>query len=219
MRTREIQGYDVQESAWTIFNRTFRLCFPADQDGLLDSPNTLARFEQDEYLPYWGQPWPASALLAEYLLRTTPHVGGRVIEIGAGLGLVSLAAAALGWPVVASDYDEDALRFIRENADRNHLRLAGTMLLDYRQPPDRPCWDCILAADLLYEERLVAPVAKWIKAALAEGGVAMVCDPNRSTADNFHEELEKLGLSHGCFPLTGTFSGTGRRGRLWMIQE
>ena len=122
---------------------------PASPDALLDEE----AFARDEFLPYWAELWPAATALAAAL----PDVAGlRVVELGCGLGLPSLVAAARGAVVTASDWADDAVELLRENAARNRLVLRAEVR-DWREPwPER--FDIVLAADVLYERRNVEPL-------------------------------------------------------------
>ena len=64
--------------------------------------------------------------MAERLARTHGR-GQRLLEIGCGLGLVSLVAVAAGFDVLASDYFEPALEFTAVNA--------VCQLVSHRRPP------------------------------------------------------------------------------------
>jgi len=76
-----------------------------------------------------------------------------VLELGAGLGLPSFAAALAGADVLATDWADDAVALLRANAERNriHLRAEAARWDD----PERfgTGWDVVLAADVLYEQR------------------------------------------------------------------
>jgi predicted nicotinamide N-methyase len=110
-------------------------------------------FADDEFLPYWAELWPAALALAEAL----PEVRGlRVVELGCGLGVTSLVAAARGADVVATDWAEDAVALLRRNAERNGLALRAEVW-DWRERRDER-FDLALAADVLYEQRNVEPV-------------------------------------------------------------
>jgi predicted nicotinamide N-methyase len=122
---------------------------PVSPDALLDEE----AFARDEFLPYWAELWPAALALAAAL----PDVAGlRVVELGCGLGLPSLVAAARGATVTATDWAADAIDLLRENAARNGLEL-GASLYDWRKPCDER-FDLVLAADVLYEQRNVEPL-------------------------------------------------------------
>jgi predicted nicotinamide N-methyase len=122
---------------------------PEAPDALIDED----AFEQDEFLPYWAELWPAALALAEAL----PDVRGvRVVELGCGLGVTSLVAAARGAEVVATDWAEDAIALLRQNAARNGLDVRA-LVRDWRDPWQER-FDLAVAADVLYEQRNVEPV-------------------------------------------------------------
>ena len=212
------RGYTLRRETWRIGGRPIHLAWPAEPDALLDLPRTRERFARDEYLPYWAQPWPVGVLLAEYLLAAGDGRERSAIELGCGIGLVSVAAALAGWRVTATDYDEDALAFADLNASLNRVSLAGCERVDFVEQKPSRTWDCVLAADLLYERRLSEPVAHWIAAALAPGGRALVGDPNRSAAEGFGPAAEALGLQVEMEALSSTApAGLLNRGRLWRV--
>ncbi|KAJ3052334.1 Methyltransferase-like protein 22, partial [Rhizoclosmatium hyalinum] len=69
-------------------------------------------------LPLVGlQVWNGALLLAEYISwRRSVVVGKRVVEVGAGTGVVSFVAAAVGAVrVVATDVGVDVLGLLKEN--------------------------------------------------------------------------------------------------------
>ncbi len=122
---------------------------PTAPDALIDEE----AFARDEFLPYWAELWPAASALAHAL----PEVSGlRIVELGCGLGLPSLVAAARGAQVTATDWAEDAIELLRANAARNGLELDVEMR-DWREPWQER-FDLVLAADVLYERRNVAPL-------------------------------------------------------------
>jgi predicted nicotinamide N-methyase len=122
---------------------------PESPEALIDEE----AFDEDEFLPYWAELWPAALALAEAL----PDVQGlRVVELGCGLGVPSLVAAARGADVTAVDWAEDAIELLQENATRNGLTLRAERR-DWREPWDER-FDLALAADVLYERRNVEPV-------------------------------------------------------------
>ncbi|MGI8510900.1 MAG: class I SAM-dependent methyltransferase [Gemmatimonadaceae bacterium] len=163
---------------------------PRSADDLIDED----AFERDERLPYWAELWPSSTILADFVVSDT-RPRGRTIELGAGIGLVSIAAAMAGHDVVASDYYQDALAFTRANAHRNLNREVETRLVDWRDVPESlPRFDVVLASDVLYESRYAPLVAGVLDRFLASRGVAYVADPGRVAAGAFVDACAERGL-------------------------
>jgi predicted nicotinamide N-methyase len=194
----QFRGYAVKVERVTIGEQIYELLAPADVDRLLDDPAVESRFRRTEYMPYWATLWPAALVLADEVAQwpviapddEPPHV----LELGCGLGLVGLVASIHGYRVTATDYDQDALAFVEENARRNRVPMPAVRALDWCETftdlrPER-----ILAADVLYEARNLRPVAEFIRRHLAPAGFALVSDPCRATADGFAEVAGVCGL-------------------------
>lgn len=190
----QCQWYDID-----VAGRRFRFAGPATPDDLLSDPEVERRFERDEYMPYWATPWPAAALLAGHLAAQPVRAGAATLELGAGLGIVSVVAAAFGHRMIATDYDDDALDFVRENARVNQVTLDGVQRLDWRSPPPLH-HERIVAADVLYEDRHLATIADLLAAGLAPGGEALLSDPDRARADDFPLHARRRGLTCVAIP-------------------
>ena len=197
------------EFSLTVADTEFRLAVPPDPDSLLESAEVQARFDRDEYIPYWAELWPAAHLLADQILRDWPRGRGRTaLEVGCGVGLLSLAAARAGWRVRATDYDRDAVEFARRNAQLNGLDIACS-LLDWRDAGFCDSFELILAADVLYEKRNHRPVADLLSRCLSPDGVGLVCDPDRTGTAGFEDLLDEAGLR----TQRKSLSGSTREGR------
>jgi predicted nicotinamide N-methyase len=134
-------------------------------------------------MPYWAELWPSGAALARFL-GDQDLAGKRVLELGAGLGLPSLAAALRGADVLATDWAEEAVTLLRENAARNGIALRAERVR-WDEPGlllEEAPWDLVLGADLLYEERN----AKLLLELLPRlGGDVLLADPGRPAAAGF----------------------------------
>jgi predicted nicotinamide N-methyase len=154
-------------------------------------------FERDERLPYWADVWPSSTALAG-VVSALDGRGKRALELGCGLGLVTVAALRAGFDVVATDYYEDALLFARRNALSGAGREPLTRHADWRAfPSDLGAFDLVLASDVLYEREYATLVANAIVASLAPGGVALVADPGRVALLSFVTACEQRGCTVG----------------------
>lgn len=175
---------DLVEEVVVVDGRDLAFRRPRDPEQLLDEE----RFAAEEYLPYWAELWPAGVALAQ-AVGTRSLKGARVLELGCGLGLPSIAAALAGGRVLATDWSDDALELLRENADANGATLE-TEVIDWRAPAsllDRAPFDLVLAADVLYEQ----PNADLLAELLPQlGGEVLLADPGRKTLDDF---LERVG--------------------------
>lgn len=123
-------------------------------------------------LPFWAKLWPASILLAYYAKRVEPKPGDRCLEIGAGVGLAGLVAAANGFETLISDIETDALIFSRINILKNSLEgNARVARVDFGAGKDRdPLKDryqLLLGAEVLYIEDTYRQLTKFIQRHLA----------------------------------------------------
>jgi predicted nicotinamide N-methyase len=157
---------------------------PRDAEALVDEHS----FEEDEFLPYWAQLWPSGVALAR-AVATRALRGARVLEVGCGLGLPSLAAALAGGRVLATDWSPTAIDLLRDNAARNGATIE-TAVVSWTAPQpllDRAPFDLVLAADVLYERRNV-PVLAGLLPRL--GREVLLADPGRPPLPGF---LERTG--------------------------
>jgi len=180
----------------TVGGRTVHLEKPRNADDLISE----ADFVHDERLPYWADLWPAAVVLAEHLLRERALLGAapdgaRALELGCGLGLVTLAAQLAGYAATGTDYYEDALRFTARNTLRHTGEAPAVRLVDWRAlPTDLGQYDLVLAADVLYERAYAAYVADAIARTMAPSGRALVADQGRVALEAFLEEAAARGL-------------------------
>ena len=188
-----VERYETREYRVEAAGRAIRILGPEQADRLLDDPIVAQRFAADEYLPYWAQPWPAAVMLADEAQRHLPPGLGPILEIGAGLGIASIALATAGHRVIATDYDEDALAFIRANARLNDVELYDVRFCDWRHPP-LETFSAIIGSDVLYEARHLEPVAHFLSAGLQAGGQAIISTPVRAAAEAFPALVEEAGL-------------------------
>jgi predicted nicotinamide N-methyase len=144
---------------------------PSEPEALLDEE----AFADDEFMPYWAELWPAGLALADAL--PADLAGRRVVELGCGLGVPSLVAAARGAHVTAVDWADDAIVLLRENAARNGLVLEAVRA-DWRSLDG--AFDLALAADVLYEARYVEPLVQLLPRLAPEAIVALAGRPHEA---------------------------------------
>lgn len=97
---------------------------------------------------YWSFCWASGQVMAQWLLTNPERVAGRrVLDFGAGCGIVAIAAAMAGArEVIAADIDPDALAATTLNAQHNGVTV--TVVEDWREAARA---EVLLAADVLYD--------------------------------------------------------------------
>jgi predicted nicotinamide N-methyase len=133
--------------------------------------------------PYWSVLWRSGVALAREVEERRPR-GLRVVELGCGLALPSIAAARAGATVLATDAESEALALVRRNADLNGTTVE-TATVDWTAPDDLVAhapFALVLAADVLYESADVAPLLSLLPRLAPE---AWIAEPGRSVAAAF----------------------------------
>ena len=182
--------FDVVHTEFPLAGRKVTLHHPRNADALISEED----YVQDERLPYWADIWPSSRVLAERVV-TMQADGRRLLELGCGAGLVSVAAAIAGFDVTASDYYEDALRFTALNVLVNTGTLIDTREADWRRfPHDMGRFDLVVASDVLYEREYAGLIASVLDRTLTGRGRALIADPGRVAAPDFVEQCKERGM-------------------------
>ena len=180
----------VEEHPVRIGGRSFSLIRPRNADDLISE----ADYVMDERLPYWADLWPSATVLANHL-ATQEGDGRSLLELGCGLGLVTVAAGMAGYDVLATDYYEDALRFTAENARRAGVPVPSVRMVNWRAlPDDLGRFARVVAADVLYETEYGPLVADVIARTLAPEGTATIADPGRAAVPEFVRQCAARGL-------------------------
>lgn len=168
-----------------------RLEHPRSAEDLISQDD----FDRDERLPYWADLWPSAIALAQALGQLSTGAA-HTLELGCGLGLVTVSALRAGHDVLATDYYADALLFTRRNALRATGREPRVQLVDWRSLPGTlGRFDLVLASDVLYERAYAQLVCSVIARTLTPAGVALVADPGRAAVGTFVAECGSAGLS------------------------
>ena len=123
--------------------------------------------------------WPAAEVLVEWALSTLSP--SRVLELGAGLGLVGLALARQqGFQVMLSDGDARVCANLRYNAALNDLDEDVVRQFRWEDGLWEEPFDVVLAADCLYDPALAPPFAAVVDQAVARGADVVLANAVRN---------------------------------------
>lgn len=149
---------------------------------LADASSGLSRLaseDADFRTPYWAYVWAGGAVLARYLLDHPESVAGRrVLDLGAGSGLVAIAAMRAGaLSVRAVDVDRFAVAAAGLNAEANGV-VAESVEADL-SGADPPDVEMILAGDVFYDPALAGQATAFFERCVEAGIEVLIGDPRR----------------------------------------
>jgi predicted nicotinamide N-methyase len=149
----------------------------------------LAESDENFEAPYWAYAWGGGLALARHILDHPQIVAGRdVLDLGAGSGIVAIAAAKSGVKsVLAADIDPYAIMATGLNAAANGVTIATHLGdLTVGAPPNV---DVVLVGDLFYEAGLAERVTGFLERCVRSGIQVLVGDPWRSFLPRRHLRL------------------------------
>ena len=129
--------------------------------------------------PYWAYCWAGGMALAHFIAERPETVRGlRVLDFGAGSGLVAIAAAKAGAKAVcAAETDPFGVAAIALNAALNGVAVEVSAGGAADAPP--PAVDVVLAGDVFYDAAVAARSLQFLERSVAAGIEVLVGDPGR----------------------------------------
>jgi predicted nicotinamide N-methyase len=150
------------------------------------------RQDEDLHLPYWAELWDSALGVARFLVEGSPRPDESVLDLGCGMGLAGVAAAALGARVLFADIEPPALLFARLNSLPwfGHVR---TRRLNWRTDRLSEKFETILGSDILYERQQWEYLDAFWRGHLAPAGRVVLGEPGRQTGDKFMSWILRRG--------------------------
>ncbi len=184
--------------------------------------------------PIFGLLWPSAAILAAKMAARVMLPNERVLEIGCGLALASLAAHRRGVDVTASDCHPLAATFLRDN-----LLLNALPSLPYRHghwsshlaPIARDGhaaselvsgrYDLLIGSDVLYERDQDAMLPTFIANHTTDSAEVWIVDPNRGNRAAFSKQMTAIGyrVIEERLDRLATIDTTAYKGRLLVYSK
>lgn len=155
----------------------------------------------EELCPYFGVVWPSARALTEYLVTHAATIrGARVLELGCGLAIPSLALEKFGAEVTATDFHPEVPKFLDKNKTLNSSVGIQYLHLDWQRTSLASAlsgrFDWVVGSDILYERGQPEPVARVIDEWLTPGGRAVLADPGRPYLQSFVDEMARRDFCH-----------------------
>lgn len=166
-----------------IGEKDLRLLKIADLAEFLGGKDPFANVSE---FPFWVRLWDAAMVLAYVLGGQKDVAGKRLLELGAGLGAPGLAAAAAGYEVTISDYEDIIMDFQRVSAAASGLEGIEFVHLDWLDPPDLQPFDVLVGAEILFREAFFVPLLNIFKRYLKKDGMIFLAhDATRQSLSKF----------------------------------
>lgn len=150
--------------------------------------------------------WRASDHLNDYIYRNMDLFRcSSIIELGAGLGIVSILIDKLGLSktIIASDGDETTLNLLETNISLTNANVICKKLVWGNSfdigliKNEFFCFDLIVGADIIYEESQIPILLATIKELLKPEGLFILAFARRNVPMNqVIRQAEDLGLTH-----------------------
>ncbi|MEN8198725.1 MAG: methyltransferase [Thermodesulfobacteriota bacterium] len=182
-------NYKLTFDKLSVQGQTVRLLKVADIEEFLDGKDPFANVEE---FPFWVKLWEAAMILS-YVLASLPEPKGKtLLEIGAGLGAPGLMAAACGFDVTLSDYEDIIMDFQKVSAAASGLNNIHFAHLDWLNPPEMPPFDILAAAEVLFREEFFDPLLDVFRKYLKPGGTIFLAhDASRKCLPLFMERAKE----------------------------
>jgi predicted nicotinamide N-methyase len=178
--------YETETTEVVVKGRRFQILLPRFLTRFINTHDVFHEF------PLWAKIWQASWVLADYLAGMPVEAKRQFLEIGAGIGLVSIVAASFGHRITMSELNYDALQFARANALTNDCPQLPIVDLDWNRPQSPGRFDFIVASEVTYKKEDCQPLVQLLKACLKPDGEVMLAGEMRKSSMDFYKELETI---------------------------
>jgi predicted nicotinamide N-methyase len=176
--------YETDPAELVIHGRQFTIMLPRNLSRFINPADVMEDF------PLWAKIWPASWVLAGYLAEMPVLEEKTFLEIGGGVGLVSIVAASCGHHITMTEFNPDALQFARANALINQCPGLNIRELDWNTPRLESRFSYIVASEVSYKEQDIKPLLALFNNFLAADGQVLLAGEMRKLSKDYFKALE-----------------------------
>lgn len=181
--------YKLSFDKLKVNDQTIRLLKVDDIEEFLDGKDPFSDVSE---FPFWVKLWEAAMVLS-YALASLPDPKGQtLLEIGAGLGAPGITAAACGFDVTLTDYEDIIMDFQKVSVAASRLSNVHCAHLDWLHPPEMQPFDILTAAEVLFREEFFDPLLEVFRKYLKPGGtIYLAHDARRKCLPLFMERAKE----------------------------
>jgi predicted nicotinamide N-methyase len=179
-------AYDTDTIEMVVRARKFYFLTPCTLDRFIDGNDLLINF------PLWAKIWEASWVLADHLAARPVDPERSFLEIGGGVGVVSVVAAAFGHRITMTEHNPHALQFARANASINPCPFIRIKEMDWHAPRLEKRYDVIAASEVVYHKRDFAPLQALFDRYLQPRGEIVIAAAMRKITGEFLQGAQKF---------------------------
>lgn len=176
--------YQTDITEVVVDEHRYQFFVPKTIDSFIDPLDPLRNF------PIWSKIWQASLVLADYLAHLPVHPDKQFLEIGSGMGLVSIVATHAGHNFTLTEYDPHALNFARANAKLNKCSKLKIKRLDWFKQNLEGIFDYIVGSEILYKKSCFPPLLRLFKQYLKPDGEIILVGEPRKTDSVFYKMMD-----------------------------
>jgi predicted nicotinamide N-methyase len=151
-------------------------------------------------LPLFGIVWESSEILAKLMLdyhAAGNLAGKRILDVGCGMGLVSLLLNTLDADITAMDVHAVTEEFLERNVSLNHGGPIPFVNASWSEKlNDLGRFDLLLGSDVLYEPGHIDTMAFFLDSHLSSTGEVIIVDPDRGQLEGFRGDMIRYGFKH-----------------------
>ena len=178
------QEYETDPTEVVVNGKPFNILLPRHLDRFINSNDALHEF------PLWAKIWKASWVLSGYFADMPVQPGKRFLEIGGGVGLVSVVAASFGHQITMTEYNPDALNFAHANAHLNNCPDLPIQKLDWHRPQLDRKFDMIVASEVTYNQADFPALIQLFRSNLKPRGQIILASEMRKTGKALFDFLK-----------------------------
>lgn len=178
-----LSEYETATFPVRIGDRELQFLKPKSIDRFINPDDPMIDF------PMWAKFWDASIVLTQYLADLPVQADRRILELGSGLGVAGIVAAAMGHTITLTEHNRHALDFIRANAGLNGCEGISIRHLDWFKPDLEGRFDLIIGSEIVYQDSVMEPLRKLFERHLAPDGRVVLAERVQTTKALFLDRM------------------------------